>query len=81
MDDMIIIEGDLLFFSKGKDSFINKNVLFTLISNILSHADSVQSNTGPTDGLAAAFGTRMSKPPYFDTTYRYKYNIIIHEIL
>lgn len=64
---MIIIEGDLLFLSNGKDSFISKNELLTLISNILSQADSLQSNTGPTVGFAAAFETRMSNPPYTET--------------
>lgn len=63
---MMIIEGALLFLSKGKDSFISRNVLLTLTSNILSQTGSEHSITGPTDGFTAALETRMSKPPYFE---------------
>jgi len=59
----MIMEGDLLHLRSGKDSFINRYVHLTLMSKILSHTSSGLSNTEPTDGLTAAFETKISKPP------------------
>lgn len=52
------------FVINGLASLANKKAALTLISNILSQASSLASNTCPTVGFTAAFDINMSKPPY-----------------
>lgn len=66
-----MIEDDLLFLRRGRDSFISKNVALTLMSKILSQTSSALSNTAPIAGLAAALDTKISKPPNFSVVYNY----------
>lgn len=66
IDDIIVIDGDLLSFKRGKDSFMSKYVHLTLISNILSHTSSSLSRTGPACGFTAALETKISRPPNID---------------
>uniref|UniRef100_A0A8D8XNF5 Uncharacterized protein n=1 Tax=Cacopsylla melanoneura TaxID=428564 RepID=A0A8D8XNF5_9HEMI len=63
IEDTYTIEPPFLFLMYGRTSCVRRNVLFTFTSNILSHAFSGHSITGPVTGLTAAFETKISIPP------------------